>query len=81
MKTILLEMSDRKIVIDADKIIHIDRPNNKTVEIYVLRMEHPIVAEFETNKEADEAFDKLVEIWSGLPIDAINKNNIFIGTK
>ena len=82
MKTILLQMSDRDIVVDADKIIHIDRPKDKKcIEIYVLRMDTPIVAEFETNKEVDDAFNKIVEIWTDLPMDAIKKSHIFKGSK
>lgn len=80
MKTILLQMKDRDIVVDADKIIHIDKPKDtKCIEIYLLRMEHPIVADFETNKEVDEAFSKIVEIWTDLPMDAMKKSHIFKG--
>ena len=82
MRTVFLQMKDRNIVIDGDRILHIDRPNDKkSVEIFIEGMENPIVADFETNKEADDAFEKIIEIWTDLPLDAVRKSHIFKGVK
>lgn len=78
MKTILLHLKDRDMVIDAEKIIHMDRPSDdKSIEIHIMCADAPMIAEFETTKEADDAYAKIVEIWTDLPMDAIKKSHIF----
>ena len=82
MTTIMLKLPERDVVLDIDKICHIDKvPESNLVEIYALRMDNPLVIEFETHKEVDDAFKKLVDIWTGVPIDGIKQSRIFVSSK